>query len=82
MSNNNDGSVPEAARAVYNHLLHHKPAEAIGFLFSQRLSSALEVTVRDHVSPTASVEELRRLLAIKAFMGDTDGIKLEPTLFS
>lgn len=82
MPSGHDGGVPEASRAAYSHLLRRNRAEAVAFLFSERLSAALEPTVRHDDFPAASIEELRRLLAIKAFIGDMDGRKVKPTPFS
>lgn len=78
--------VPESTLRVYQRFLPNN-LEGIGFLFGQRLSDAIQVPaerVADEYNITKedAIEELRRLLAIKTFTNDNDGIKISPTPLS
>jgi hypothetical protein len=79
-------NVPDAVLQVYQQLLPKNP-EGIAFLFSPSFFEALEVraerlAIRYQINIEDAIEELRRLLAIKAFTVDKDGNKISPTPLS
>jgi hypothetical protein len=79
-------NVPDAVLWVYQQLLPKNP-EGIAFLFSPPFSEALEVraeylAIKYQINTEDAIEELRRLLAIKAFTVDKDGNKISPTTLS
>jgi hypothetical protein len=79
-------NVPDAVLQVYHQLLPKNP-EGIAFLFSPPFFEALEVragrlAIKYQINIEDAIEELRRLLAIKAFTVDKDGNKISPTPLS
>jgi hypothetical protein len=79
-------NAPEAVIKAYQHILGSN-LEAIAFLFSSAFGAALKVPAERvasdyHVTTEEAIEELRRLLAIKAFAVDTEATKISPTPLS
>jgi hypothetical protein len=79
-------SVPQAVLQVYQQMLP-KNHEGIEFLFDERFSQALQVPAERvatayNISKEDAIEELRRLLVIKAFTVDKDANKISPTPLS
>jgi hypothetical protein len=61
--------------------------EGIAFLFGTRFSEALQVpamrvAIQYQITKEDAIEELRRLLIIKAFTADIDANKISPTPLS
>jgi hypothetical protein len=78
--------VPNAILQVYQHMLPNNP-EGIAFLFDFPFSKALQVTaervaIQYQITKEDAIEELRRLLVIKAFTVDKDANKISPTPLS
>lgn len=78
--------VPDAILRVYQQMLPKSP-EGIEFLFSARFSDALRVpaervAIEYRITKDDAIEELRRLLVIKAFTADEDATKISPTPLS
>ncbi|KAF8853886.1 ubiquitin-domain-containing protein [Acephala macrosclerotiorum] len=76
-------NVPEAVLQVYQHMLPNNP-EGIAFLFDSRFSEALSVpadrvAIQYRITKDDAIEELRRLLVIKAFAVDEKATKISPT---
>ncbi|CZR60727.1 uncharacterized protein PAC_10623 [Phialocephala subalpina] len=76
-------NVPDAVIRVYQQMLPNN-SEGIAFLFGSRFSDALRVpaervAIQYHVTKDDAIEELRRLLVIKAFTADEDATKISPT---
>jgi hypothetical protein len=78
--------VPNTVLPVYQHMLPKNP-EGIAFLFGTRFSEALQVpaervAIQYQITKEDAIEELRRLLIIKAFTADVDANKISPTPLS
>lgn len=80
-----DVDIPDATLQVYRHMLPRNP-KGIAFLFDASFSDALEnvedVAIAYHVHKDDAIEELRRLLVIKALTGDEDANEISPTPLS
>jgi hypothetical protein len=79
-------NVPNAILQVYQHMLPKNP-EGIAFLFGSPFSEALQVPAERvateyQITKEDAIEELRRLLVIKAFTVDKDANKISPTPLS
>lgn len=69
---------------LYHHILQ---ADAVAFLYSQRLSSALQepaqrCAMEYDITPERAIEEFRRFIAIKAFINDKNADKISPSPLS
>lgn len=78
--------VHDALLRVYHHMLPKNP-EGIAFLFDARFAEALRVpanrvAIEYQITREEGIEELRRLIAIKAFTVDKDATKISPTPLS
>jgi hypothetical protein len=79
-------NIPNTVLPVYEHMLPENP-EGIAFLFGTRFSEALQVpamrvAIQYQITKEDAIEELRRLLMIKAFTADIDANKISPTPLS
>ena len=79
-------NVPDADLKAYRQMLPNNP-EGIDFLFSSRLSEAVQVpaqrvAIQYQITKENVIEELRRLLVIKAFTIDKYATKISPTPLS
>jgi len=79
-------NIPDELREIYQQLLPNSP-NGIAFLFSPDFSTALNVPAERAassygVTKEQAIEELHRLLALKAFMADHDATKISPTPLS
>ena len=80
-----DVDIPDATLQVYQHMLPNNP-KGIAFLFNESFSDAPDnvedVAIAYHVHKDDAIEELRRLLVIKALTGDEDANEISPTPLS
>jgi len=76
-------SVLDAVLHVYQHMLPKNP-KGISFLFGLHFSEALQVpaarvAIERKITKDDAIDELRRLLVIKAFTVDENATKISPT---
>lgn len=75
------------AQAAMLRLYQHMLPKGITFLFSNRFTKSVKEKAQNlafqfRLSKEEVTEELRRLIAIKAFTADEDGYKIMPTILS